>query len=149
MKDNGKLTQTVDTAYLKNTLRSAYIDGKLTFIVDAYVPLPKNQWMQNEDQVNNALQEIYKLILEGKVSDYHFREFESTPDVQQNVIIPYMAKITNNRTFIDIGDDNDDGVITTNDDPTKTEKLINNIPYYYKILALDEGDFTQPTPGKY
>jgi len=149
LKDNGNLTQTVDTAYLKNTLRSAYIDGKLTFIVDAYVPLPKNQWMQNEDQVNNALQEIYKLILEGKVSDYHFREFESTPDVQQNVIIPYMAKITNNRTFIDIGDDNNDGVITTNDDPTKTEKLINNIPYYYKILALDEGDFNQPTPGKY
>jgi hypothetical protein len=148
-KIDGNLTQTVDTAYLKNTLRFAYIDGKPTFIVDAYVPLPKALWMQDEQQVNNALEEIYKFIKEGKISDYHFREFESSKEVQQNVIIPYMAKITDNRTFFDIGDDNNDGIISTNEDPTKTEKIINNVPYYYALRAMDEGDFMQPTPSKY
>ena len=64
------------------------------------------------------------------------------------VIVPYMDSITNHRTFTDIGDDNKDASITYDLDPTKTEKLINNVDYYYKLLSYDEGDYNQPTPQK-
>lgn len=57
-----------------------------------------------------------------------------------------MAKITNNATFVDNGDDNKDGKNEENEDLTKTERLLNNIDYYYWLSAFDEGDYRQATP---
>lgn len=75
-------------------------------------------------------------------------DFDKIRQVRVDVIAPYMDSITNNRTFIDLGDDNGDGFIKTDVDPTQTEKILNNVDYYYKVLAYDEGDFKQRTPSK-
>ena len=70
-------------------------------------------------------------------------------DVVRDAINEIMDSITNGRTFIDVGDDNGDGQVTANDvDLTTNEKLINNIDYYYRVLAFDEGDVTTGTPIK-
>lgn len=145
---NGVLTQTVDTAYVMNTYRSAIINGTRTFIVDAYVPYPKNRWMTDTLQVRSALNDLYELILDKKISNYDFADFANDSTTIYEVIVPYMRQVTNNRTFVDIGDDNRDGIISLDENPAKTEKLINNIPYYYRLLAYDEGDFIQPTNAK-
>ncbi|MBL7973446.1 MAG: hypothetical protein JNJ85_00945, partial [Candidatus Kapabacteria bacterium] len=55
---------------------------------------------------------------------------------------------TNKRTFIDYGDDNRDGVISEDQNLINTEKLINNVDYFYRLLAYDQGDVFQGTPGK-
>ncbi|MBS1536561.1 MAG: hypothetical protein JST20_02285 [Bacteroidetes bacterium] len=68
--------------------------------------------------------------------------------IRKEVIAPYMDSITNHRTFIDLGDDDKDGVINEDPNPVKTEKLLNNVDYYYRLLAYDEGDFKQFSPKK-
>jgi hypothetical protein len=82
-----------------------------------------------------------------------FPDIESSKDkrdqIRKEVIRPYMSKITNNSMFLDNGDDNNDGKVDENEDMTKTEKLLNNIDYYYWLSAFDEGDYVQGTPKKY
>lgn len=68
--------------------------------------------------------------------------------IRTEVIAPYMDSITEHRTFIDLGDDNGDGVIRNDPDPTQTERILNNIDYYYRVLAYDEGDYNLLTPRK-
>ena len=70
-------------------------------------------------------------------------------DIVRDAIVEVMDSVTNGRTFIDVGDDNRDGQVTLNEvDLTTNEKLINNIDYYYRILAFDEGDDAAGTPLK-
>lgn len=70
-------------------------------------------------------------------------------DFVRDAIVEVMDSITNGRTFIDVGDDNRDGQVVANEvDLTTNEKLINNIDYYYRILAFDEGDVAAGTPRK-
>lgn len=76
------------------------------------------------------------------------RPFEETNFLRREVIAPYMRAITNNRTFFDDGDDDNDGTIRYDQDPRRSEKLINNIKYYYAVRAYDEGDQFLPTPSK-
>ena len=64
-------------------------------------------------------------------------------------VITLMDSVTGGFRFIDVGDDNGDGVVTETDDIATTEKLINNVDYFYSMLAFDEGDFNQGTPGKF
>lgn len=92
---------------------------------------------ENQDTVRNDDGEI--------VTDPFFYEFEEHPFIREEggVFDEYFTRVTNNRTFIDLGDDNGDGVITYSDDPTATEKLINNVPYYYRVIPYDEGDWVQ------
>jgi hypothetical protein len=59
-----------------------------------------------------------------------------------------MKEATDNRTFVDIGDDNKNGHVARDVDPTRSEELINNVNYYYKVLAYDEGDYTLGTLSK-
>jgi len=57
--------------------------------------------------------------------------------------------ITNNRTFIDVGDDNHDGQVVENEANLATnEKLINGVDYYYRVLAFDQGSPSEGTPSK-
>ena len=70
-------------------------------------------------------------------------------DIVRQAIVEVMDSISNGRTYIDVGDDNQDGQITTT--PTNlsgNEKLINNIDYYYRVLAYDQGSPNGATPSK-
>lgn len=69
-------------------------------------------------------------------------------DVVRDAIAAIMDSVTNNRTFIDVGDDNGDGrVIESETDLEQNEKLINNVDYYYQVLAYDAGS-VEGTPAK-
>jgi hypothetical protein len=82
------------------------------------------------------------------------RPWEETSDIRHGVIAPYMRSLSGGsrylgaRTFYDDGDDNFDGRINYSTNPLQSEKLINNIDYYYAVRAFDEGDYLLPTPSK-
>lgn len=141
-------TSIVDSVYFVNTSRT-YKDGNSNkLIIDGALPISNYaNAMKDSSRVKRALDSLYSYIQQGKIT-YEFPDFESDSTVKQNVILPYMKEITNNRTFTDIGDDNRDGIIGSSDDFDNTEKLINNTPYYYRVLAYDKGDASQPTPAK-
>ncbi len=100
--------------------------------------------------VAEFLNALYDYIQQGKATPI-FRDFDDDLAIRQRVrqtIARYMAQVTNNRTFVDIGDDNRNGVVDEHPDPTRTERLFNNVDYYYRLLAYDEGDLIQRTPSK-
>jgi len=133
--------------YLKDTYRDIMVDGVRKLVMDQLHPVPTNLAMRDTMQVKLALDSIYHYIQNGMVK-FDFPDFEGREDVRLDIIAPYMKMATRGNSFVDIGDDNYSGDITYSADPTKTEKIINNVPYYYKLLAYDEGDFMQPTPRK-
>lgn len=137
----------LDTIYLKNTYRRAVVNGTNVLLIDRMVPLNISFVMRDSVHIAQALDSIYKYIQRG-LAKVEFPEFEQSDEALYKVVVPYMDSITNHRTFIDFGDDNKDMTITYNDNPTKTEKIINNVDYYYKLLSYDEGDFVQQTPQK-
>lgn len=136
-----------DTVYLKNTYRKAVINGTVTLLIDRLIPLKISDCMKDTNKIKMVLDSVYSYIKRG-IAKAIFPKFEQTKQAREQVIIPFMAKLTNNRSFMDIGDDNGDGQVLSNADPTKTEKLLNNVDYYYKLLSYDEGDFNQPTENK-
>lgn len=70
-------------------------------------------------------------------------------DIVREAIVEVMDSISNGRTFIDVGDDNGDGrIISSPTDLAGNEKLINNIDYYYQVLAYDQGEPDGSTPRK-
>jgi|GEM_PF-501121 len=95
----------------------------------------------NFDQIQETLDTIYSALEKGSsAAELNFPNFSGSDIVKERVITPYMDQITNGRTFYDIGDDDGDNQIDLSDDVRKTEKLINQVPYYYRVLAYDEGD---------
>lgn len=139
--------ETVDTVYHLNTLRSANVNGQEVHVIDLSYRIPPELALYNYKRVFQVLDSVYKYIQQGKAS-VEFPDFESSEVAKEQIIKPFMKQTTNNRTFTDVGDDNRDGRLLYNEDPTITEKILNNIPYFYKILAYDEGDYSQPTPSK-
>ncbi|ROL60852.1 hypothetical protein D9V86_08860, partial [Bacteroidetes/Chlorobi group bacterium ChocPot_Mid] len=133
--------------YLKNTYRIIQIDGVNQLVMDQLHPVDITKAMSDTVLVRRALDSIYSFIQRGLVK-VEFPNFEDRADVRFGIIAPFMKEITMGNRFTDIGDDNRSGEIGFNLNPAKTEKLINNVPYYYKLLAYDEGDYTQPTPRK-
>jgi hypothetical protein len=109
------------------------------------VPVFNN--LNDSAQRVSIIEKLYSLVQQNK-ADIIFPEFEDKPYVRNNIIVPFMKEFTNNRTFVDVGDDDDNGTITQTNNPASTEKLINGIDYYYRMLAYDEGDYRQPTPAK-
>lgn len=102
---------------------------------------------------------LYKMVIKGyatiKFNDFT-RNLGTVDDPRGNnefiaktVIVPYMDSITRNSTFIDLGDDDRDGNIDNRTDPTQTEKLYNNVDYFYKLIAYDQGDYNQATGPKF
>lgn len=70
-------------------------------------------------------------------------------DIVRDAITSIMDSITGGRTFVDVGDDNGNGeVIEAEDELNTNEKLINNVDYYYALLALDEGSTEDKTAPK-
>ena len=70
-------------------------------------------------------------------------------DIVRDAIVDIMDSVSNGRTYIDVGDDNGDGrIVSSPDDLEGNEKLINNIDYYYQVLAYDAGEPDGSTPSK-
>lgn len=70
-------------------------------------------------------------------------------DIVRAAITSIMDSLTHGRTFIDVGDDNQDGQVSENeDDLSKNERLLNNVDYYYQVLAYDAGSTEEHTPSK-
>jgi len=76
------------------------------------------------------------------------RSYEETNECRRGPIASFMRTQSQGRVFFDDGDDNNDGSILYSTNPNKSEKLINNMDYYYRVLAFDEGDYLLPTPAK-
>jgi hypothetical protein len=78
-------------------------------------------------------------------------KFAGMPNRQiiREAIKAIMDSITGGRVYVDVGDDNHDGQITENaDDLSKNERLLNNVDYYYRVLAQDAGSVEEGTPPK-
>ncbi len=138
----------LDTINLKHTDRRIVIDGKTVRVIDRAVPLNPMLSMRDTIHLKAVLDSVYYYIKHKMFEKLIFPDFENTEVVRNEIIPNYMKKLTNNNTFIDLGDDNANYKIEYNEDPVKTEKIINNVDYYYKVLAYDEGDYTQPTEAK-
>jgi hypothetical protein len=139
-----------DTYYLLDTWRTEVIDGSAKKLMDVMKPISWRAALHDRQHVMAALDSIYAYIQDkrAKVSFPDFVYKYKKHNVLDEVVLPYMEKITNGRTFYDIGDDNRDGYVYPDADPSKSEKLINNVNYYYMLLAYDEGDINQPSPQK-
>ncbi len=133
---------------LDPNVRNRYLQGR----VEISRALTGGRGLKRADfaTTEEFLNALYDYIQQGKATVI-FPDFDDDPDLRQRVrqtIARYMARVTNNRTFVDVGDDNRDGVVEDHPDPTRTERLFNNVDYYYRLLAYDEGDLIQRTPGK-
>lgn len=144
-----------DTVHLYNTIRAIEIDGKVNYFYTKMNPLwdktKPDSWkaiFQNPGWLAYAKQRLMQFIKAGWVDRIEFGDVEGSQQAKDEVIIPYMAKITNGRKYYDYGDDNGTGVVDLNESSVTTEKILNNIEYYYKLEAYDEGDYLQPTEQK-
>lgn len=145
---DGVTTAIVEAFYNKKTYKQIDDGGNSKYTIEKWSPVSSiSDIMKDSTQTNIALDSLYAYLQTSRAKIV-FPEFEQSEDVRKKVIAPYMANITNNRTYIDIGDDNDDGTINYDENPAKSEKILNNVTYYYKLLSFDEGDFQQPTPVK-
>ncbi|MCL2040006.1 MAG: hypothetical protein FWG85_06220 [Bacteroidetes bacterium] len=158
----------VDTLYNLGSERiTSYTNNGVPngWSIDVMLLRDSLDWLKDLDHYNMVMDSIYQYIKWGWVKQVHsadfsppnsmyLTDFASSDEVKRKVIVPTMDSITNRRTFVDIGDDPEQGFpngnafITKNDDPATNEQLYNNVPYYYKVLAFDEGDWLQPTPTK-
>jgi hypothetical protein len=147
LKDTINERVTTDSIYIKDSFKVGNINGSPTFLIDIWVPRNYLQNMADSVQVVLIQDFLYSSIKNSLVR-LDIPDFQQNDYVRKNVIAPYMRNITKNRTFVDIGDDNGDDWILPDANPTKSEKLLNNIEYYYKVTSYDEGDFLQPTNNK-
>ena len=152
----------IDTLYILGTEEVNPAGNQWT--ISVVLRRDSTQWLNTLEHYNYVMDSIYSYISKGYIRNYvtanftpggMFKtDFSSSEIAKKEVIAPYMREITNNRTFIDVGDDPEpgmtrgDGVINESNDITKTERLFNNVEYHYKVISFDEGDFGQPTPIK-
>jgi hypothetical protein len=148
LKDSVDVRYTTDSIYIKGTVRRGDINGSPSLLVEAWVPRALNNIMNDSAHVVEVKDSLLTYIKSSQVK-MDYPDYETRKNTRENVIAPYTKWRTNNRTLTDIGDDNSDGWINPDADPTITEKLINNVEYHYKVIAFDEGDYTQPTEGKF
>ena len=120
------------------------------------------KWFLNQAQADAARDSLIKLILAKKVKEepLEFRDVEDgtgrsvrspffeTAEVRHKIYADYMRTTSRGRTFFDEGDDDRNGTVSYSADPEQSEKLINNVNYYYTVRAYDEGDFLQGTGSK-
>ncbi len=122
-----------------------------------------NVWGLDTTQAKVAHDSLVKLILAKKVKGEPLlfrdvdeengggtilRPWEETNEVRKTIVAPYIHEITAGRQFYDEGDDNKNGDILYDPNPEQSEKLINNVDYYYAIRPYDEGDYLRGTGSK-
>jgi hypothetical protein len=134
----------VEIVYILDT---KYTDDGVTRI-DVLVPRTLESIIKDRAHMSLIQDSLYSWIQQGKVITEFNTEFEDAKTVREEIIPQLMEEATNGRVFIDKGDDNGNGRLDLSDDPAVTEKLLNNVPYYYKVLAYDEGDPSLPTAQK-
>lgn len=140
--------------YLYNTLRPIEINGDTKYYLTRMKPLwstDPQSWaniFKNADWLAYVKKQVVGLIQKGFVNNITYNDAEMDFTSRKMVIEPYMKKITNGRKFYDFGDDDNNGIIETSDNSALTERILNNIGYYYKLEAFDEGDYLQPTESK-
>ncbi|MDW8074349.1 MAG: hypothetical protein RMK00_01050 [Bacteroidota bacterium] len=98
--------------------------------------------------MNRAMLVLWPQITSGLARLQWFQDDWVDLPWARAIIRNYLDSVTNNRTFLDLGDDNGDGVINRDEDLRRREEILNNVEYYYKVVALDEGDYVQATPIK-
>jgi hypothetical protein len=98
--------------------------------------------------MNQAMANIWAQSARGTVRIQWLADDWVDAPFARQIIRNYLDSVTNNRTFLDVGDDNRDGVISRDEDLRRREEILNNVDYYYRVLALDEGDYLQGTPIK-
>lgn len=151
----------VDSVYYYNTLRNPF--GTNEYTIDISVQRTEGELMSDPNAITETLDSVYIWLKNGyarvewpEVTETYTNKkgqqvtrsigFEQTEAVRKGVISEIMKRVTNDRTFIDVGDDNKDGFINTQPDPTATEQLINNVNYFYKLIPYDEGDYSRNFP---
>ncbi len=143
--------ETRDTVIIS---RDTVINNVNTTVYDTsyYVPrerkIDPRMAMTDKSHIDRVLQYIYNAIKTQAFKKINITDYERSADAVE-LLKKYFKEVTNNRTFIDIGDDNRSAMVTSNVDITKTERMINNIDYYYKLLSKDEGDAYQQSESKY
>lgn len=156
IRDSIWVRYTTDSVYIKGSVKSGDINGSPMQIVECWVPRnladimrdPLIELTQRDSLHLVEVKDSLMKYIQASQVRIDYPDYETRLHTRANVIAPYTRWVTNNRTFTDIGDDNRDGWVNADPDPTVTERLLNNIEYYYKIIALDEGDYTQPTESK-
>lgn len=144
-----------DTIYLYKTVKAMELNGRTGYYFTKMVPLWDNtpeSWQKifkSPTWVAETQETIMDLIQQGYIQKVQFADVAGSKKAKDEVIVPYMSKITNGRKFYDTGDDNGTGVVDLSDESTNTEKILNNIEYYYKLEAYDEGDWTIQNEGKW
>lgn len=141
---------TTDSIYIKNSVKRGEVNGQPMIMVECWVPRRVDPVLINYSDTLHLEEVKDSLMTWIKQSQVRmdYPSYEDRLYTRESVIAPYMRWRTNNRTFTDIGDDNRDGWINADKNPEITERLLNNIEYYYKVLAYDEGDYSQPTESK-
>lgn len=142
--DSVLIRTSTDSIYIDVTKRVA--EGS-NYAFDVWVPKDWRQNLADTSATRQITDSLYSFIQNAAVK-LEIADLQQRHEVRTEVITPYMDWVTNNRTFTDIGDDDFDGYINEDEDPGKTERLLNNIEYYYTVLSFDEGDFLQPTNKK-
>lgn len=137
----------VDTVYVMNTFKRADLNGTLAYTIDMLYKRDITAMFNDKAHMQEVLDSAYSLVQQG-LADLIFPDFEGAYNTKTQIIAPYMEKLTRGRTFQDLGDDDGNGVIEKDADPTKTEKILNNVPYFYKVLAYDQGDINKVTSQK-
>lgn len=141
-----KKRSTTDTVLDLNTIARVTNSDQMT--IQAWVLSDWRTNISDEQWLNETKDSLTSMIQKKRILKLDMPDFQQSKEVRENVIAPYMEWITNNRTFIDIGDDDHDGYIYELPNPNQTEKLLNSIEYHYEVIAYDQGDFMQPTDMK-
>lgn len=110
-----------------------------------------------DDRSTATLREIYQASGRGDlVAKYEGRggreaELLNQPisQIVRDAIVAIVDSITGGHRYVDVGDDNGDNRIVTDEtDLSKNERLINNINYEYRLLAFDAGLASEGTTPK-
>lgn len=146
-----------------------YDSVRFTYMTTQFEDLPTvnratggtaDAWGLDSTQANAAKDSLIKLILAKKVKAAPFlfadptetvkerRPFEETSEVRKGIIANFIRSNSRSRTSYDFGDDDRNGTVLYDADPEKSEKLINNVEYYYAVRAYDEGDYLLGTRSK-
>lgn len=137
-------TPSNDSAVLNQTLQLnpqqsiAWRDSVLKLIANRQVLIEEFRFRDTES-FDSAGQKVTRVI---------FRPWQELSTTRNEIIAPFMNRVTTGRTFIDYGDDNRDGIVSYSTNPNLSERLINNVDYYYAVRAYDEGDWSLPSPTK-
>lgn len=88
----------------------------------------------------------YRNRLEGRFSSLLGLPIRT---IVRDAIVAIIDSITGGHRFVDVGDDNGDNRIEANPtNLTANERLINNVDYFYRLLAFDAGSVAGGTAPK-